>query len=194
MKNGNIIRELTAEDGDITWTVHVANKKAAWYNFDLALDIPQATGAFKGYSPVESTLRNVTISDADRSRLVIDGGSLTISGVNTNADGNDQNFAFDKGTFYSPDGNDKPVYLGELRTDENGSLLFLGGYGLSASYANESAVTFANNDTWHDDTSDGPVDAKIKLKTGEVFEAVGAWVLYCTTRLFSRHTVVCHWL
>ena len=39
-ENGNIIRELTAEDGDITWTVHVANKKAAWYNFDLALDIP----------------------------------------------------------------------------------------------------------------------------------------------------------
>jgi len=176
-ENGNIIRELTAEDGDITWTVHVANKKAAWYNFDLALDIPQATGAFKGYPPVESTLRNVTISDADRSRLVIDGGSVMISGINTNADGNDQNFAFDKGTFYSPDGNDKPVYLGELRTDENGSLLFLGGYGLSASYANESAVTFANNDTWHDDTSDGPVDAKIKLKTGEVFEAVGAWVL-----------------
>lgn len=176
-EQGNIIRELTAEDGDITWTVHVANKKAAWYDFDLALDIPQATGVFPGYPAVESILRNITISDADRPRLAIDGGVVTISGVNTNAGGNDPVFAFDKGTFYSPGGTDTPVYLGELRTDDRGCLLFLGGHGVSASFDNKMATTFANNDTWHDDISDGPVDATIQLKTGEVLMATGAWVL-----------------
>ncbi|WP_295211256.1 LodA/GoxA family CTQ-dependent oxidase [uncultured Chryseobacterium sp.] len=178
-ENGKIIRELTAEDGEITWTVHVANKKAAWYDFDLALDIPQARGVYKkeGYPAVKSTLRNASITDHHRKRLIIDGGKIEISGKSTNADGKDSRFAFDKGTFYSLDCNDKPVYLGEVRTDAEGRLLFLGGRGLSASYANLPATTFANNETWHDDTSDGPVDARIKLKTGEVLEASGSWVL-----------------
>lgn len=174
---GNIIKELTSEDGDINWTVHVANKKAAWYNFDLALDIPQARGVFKGYPAVSSTLRNNTISQPYRHRLVIDGGALSISGQNMNPQGTDKAYSFDKGTFFALSGEDTPVYLGELRTDEKGALLFLGGRGVSASYADMQAVTFANNDTWYDDTSDGPVDASIKLKTGEELIAKGAWVL-----------------
>lgn len=174
---GNIIKELTSEDGDINWTVHVANKKAAWYNFDLALDIPQARGVFKGYPAVSSTLRNNTISQPYRHRLVIDGGALSISGQNMNLQGTDKAYSFDKGTFFALSGEDTPVYLGELRTDEKGALLFLGGRGISASYADMQAVTFANNDTWYDDTSDGPVDASIKLKTGEELIAKGAWVL-----------------
>lgn len=176
-ENGRIIRELTSEDGNIIWAVHVANKKSAWYNFDLALDIPQAEGDFPGYPAVNSTLRNVSFTDADRPRLVIDGGLISISGTNTNASGADTSYAFDKGTFYSPTGNDTPVYLGELRTDEKGRLLFLGGRGLSASYNNSQAITFANNDTWHDDMSDGPVDATIKLANGDVLQARGAWIL-----------------
>jgi hypothetical protein len=30
---------------DITWTAHLANKKAAWYQFQIALDIPEAAEA-----------------------------------------------------------------------------------------------------------------------------------------------------
>src|SRR5579864_2925500 len=41
-KNGNVVAELTAANSDITWTVHLANKKAAWYDFDAALDLPDA--------------------------------------------------------------------------------------------------------------------------------------------------------
>src|SRR5437899_1206881 len=41
---GNVVKELTAADAEITWTVHLANKKAAWYTFDFAFDIPEATG------------------------------------------------------------------------------------------------------------------------------------------------------
>ncbi|MDZ4717716.1 MAG: LodA/GoxA family CTQ-dependent oxidase, partial [Roseiflexaceae bacterium] len=36
---GEIVGELTADDASISWSVHLANKKAAWYNFEVALDI-----------------------------------------------------------------------------------------------------------------------------------------------------------
>ena len=31
---GAVVGEVTASDADIVWTVSVANKKAAWYDFD----------------------------------------------------------------------------------------------------------------------------------------------------------------
>lgn len=177
---GNVIKELTAADGDIQWSVHVANKKSQWYDFDLAFDIPAAQGEIKGYNAVESKLRNSYITGDDRKRLIIDPGKISIGGRNTNAKGQDKKYAFDKGTYYNPysesQQGDTPVYLGELRTDRAGRLIFLGGRGHSASFAKIPATTFANNETWHDDTSDGPVDAVIKLKNGQKFKAVGAWV------------------
>jgi len=39
---GEAVAELTADSAEIKWTVHVANKKAAWYEFQIALDIPEA--------------------------------------------------------------------------------------------------------------------------------------------------------
>jgi len=40
--DGDVVRELTAADADITWTVHLANKKASWYTFEMAFDLPEA--------------------------------------------------------------------------------------------------------------------------------------------------------
>src|SRR5262249_54005355 len=34
----------------------------------------------------------------------------------------------------------------------------------------------ANNDGWHDDVSDGPVDAQVEYQ-GQAYQATGAWVL-----------------
>jgi len=175
--NGNIIRELTSDDGEIKWTTHIANKKAAWYNFDIAFDIPQASGGIKGVAPTFSTVRNPAIPRQDRKRLAIDPGPISISGNLVNKNGENNKYAFDEGTFYNPNGLDTKVYLGELRTDEKGRLIFLGGRGHSASYSDAPATTFANNQTWHDDTSDGPVNAAITLKDGRKMEAVGAWVI-----------------
>jgi len=31
--SGQVVRELTADEADITWTVRLANKKASWYQF-----------------------------------------------------------------------------------------------------------------------------------------------------------------
>ena len=41
---GDIIRELTTEGSgaEIEWHVQLANKKSAWFGFQLALDIPEA--------------------------------------------------------------------------------------------------------------------------------------------------------
>jgi hypothetical protein len=40
--NGEVVRELTPDNANIRWTVHLANKKAQWYQFRAALDIPDA--------------------------------------------------------------------------------------------------------------------------------------------------------
>ena len=34
---GEVVRELTAADATIEWTVHLVNRKAQWYQFQLAL-------------------------------------------------------------------------------------------------------------------------------------------------------------
>jgi len=32
-KRGKLVKEITAKDASVTWTVHLANKKAAWKQF-----------------------------------------------------------------------------------------------------------------------------------------------------------------
>src|ERR1700759_4419564 len=39
---GQVVKELDAGNSKITWRAHVANRKSAWYEFDVAMDIPQA--------------------------------------------------------------------------------------------------------------------------------------------------------
>lgn len=157
---GEAVKELTASNADIRWTVHLANKKAAWYQFQIALDIPEAASA----PPTQ--LRNITIGD--RSRLVIDPGPRHIKGRDVQGG---HAHSFDTGRFM-----DKPVYLGEIRTDKEGHLLVLGGRGNSASYNGSRALTFANNDGWHDDVSDGPVTAEVQLQ-GRKLQVDPAWVV-----------------
>ncbi len=52
----------------------------------------------------------------------------------------------------------------------------LGGRGVSASYDGRPAVTFANNDGWHDDVSDGPVTAEVEFE-GRLLSVQPAWVI-----------------
>ncbi len=141
---GKVVAELVGPDVTVEWTVHLANKKSAWYQFQLALDIPEAASA------PPSLLRNAAVGD--RSQLVIDPGPRHIKGANQHRAAR---HIFDTGKFMGT-----PVYLGEIRTDEAGRLIVLGGRGKSASFDGSKAVTFANNEGWHDDTSDGPVTAR----------------------------------
>src|SRR5687767_10159119 len=89
---GEVVAEVTAADADIRWSVHLANTKAAWYTFDLALDIPQAKGLpaaplQAAPDPTRSPRRNAAITD--RARLRIDPGPRSIGGANANAGGHD---------------------------------------------------------------------------------------------------------
>jgi hypothetical protein len=126
----------------------------------LALDIPEAA------SVPPSLLRNAAV--ADRSQLVIDPGPRHIKGINQHGG---KRHGFDTGKFMG-----KTVYLGELRTDEAGRLIVLGGRGQSASFDGIEAVTFANNEGWHDDVSDGPVTAKV-IYDGQELRVEPAWVV-----------------
>jgi L-Lysine epsilon oxidase N-terminal/L-lysine epsilon oxidase C-terminal domain len=156
---GVAVRELTPGDGvTIEWQIHLANKKSAWFQFQLALDIPEAVDA------PPTLLRNATVSD--RAALTIDPGPRRISGKNQSG----KKYAFDDGKFMGT-----RVYLGELRTDDAGRLIVLGGRGVSASYDKTKAITFANNEGWHDDVSDGPVTATVTLG-GEELPCDPAWM------------------
>jgi L-Lysine epsilon oxidase N-terminal/L-lysine epsilon oxidase C-terminal domain len=174
--DGKVIKELSADDGDITWSVHVANAKAAWYQFVKALDLGESAGALSsdtgGIPAVACPRRNPNIHGVSRSDLVIDPGPRLITGRNLNEDGLQPQYAFNTGTFHGT-----PVYLGELRTDAQGNLIFLGGRGHSSTFLPGPPPGFANNPGWHDDISDGPVDATIQLKDGRTYQAIGAWVI-----------------
>ena len=100
--DGKVIKELSADDGDITWSVHVANAKAAWYQFVKALDLGESAGALfsdtGGIPAVACPRRNPKIHGVRRSDLVIDPGPRLITGRNLNEDGSQPRYAFDTGT------------------------------------------------------------------------------------------------
>ena len=97
---------------------------------------------------------------------MIDPGPRSITGRSTQG----ATYRFDSGKFMGT-----KVPLGELRTDDQGRLVVLGGFGTSASYLKKPATTFANNDGWHDDTSDGSVRATVTIG-GKKLEAEPAAV------------------
>lgn len=158
-EDGKPVKELTMEEADITWHSQLGNQKSSWYQFQIALDIPEANSP---YVPA-SILRNIDVKDRDKLRII--GKPRKVSKPNQT---NGNKF---KGKFFS-----KSVYLGEMRTDEKGRLIMLGGHGVSANVDGNIAVTFANNEGWHDDMSDGPVTAEVKYN-GESLVVDPAWVI-----------------
>ncbi|MEW2458104.1 LodA/GoxA family CTQ-dependent oxidase [Streptomyces albus] len=161
---GEVVRELKPGEAgvsEIQWTVHLANKKAAWYQFHVPLDIPEGKTLDAG----QYARRNADVAGADRKKLVIDPGSRTVRGSVT------ETKKFDTGKIMGT-----AVYLGEISTRSDGRLTVLGGRGNSASYKNKPITGVANNDTWYDDVSDGPVTAKVRIDGSELV-AAPAWVV-----------------
>ncbi|MDT0642198.1 LodA/GoxA family CTQ-dependent oxidase [Zunongwangia sp. F363] len=154
---GKAVKELSPENANITWHAHLANQKSSWYQFQLALDIPEAKNA------PASLLRN--IDEKDRKPLLIDGKHQSISGT-----------GIENGPKFTGHFKNKEVYLGEMRTDQKGRLLMLGGHGKSENISGDMAVTFANNEGWYDDISDGPVTAEVEYE-GVTLKTDPAWVI-----------------
>lgn len=154
---GKAVKELTADNAKIVWHSHLANQKSSWYQFQMALDIPDADTA------PASMLRNINV--ADRNSLIIDGGAQSVSGKNV-----------DSGHQFNGKFQGHPVYLGEMHTDEKGRLVMLGGHGVSKNIDGDIAITFANNEGWYDDISDGPVTAEVEY-LGVKLKVAPAWVI-----------------
>jgi hypothetical protein len=110
--------------------------------------------------------RNKNVSSENS--LILDPGPQAISGAS-------QKMKRLQGRFM--DTVDVPI--GDLLTDAAGRLIVLGGFGKSQSVPPGAPVdSFANNDGWCDDTSDGPVRAKVTLNgSAQTVEADPAWVL-----------------
>jgi L-Lysine epsilon oxidase N-terminal/L-lysine epsilon oxidase C-terminal domain len=102
--------------------------------------------------------------------LLIDPGPRSIAGANGAA------VKLDTGEYQT-----RRVPLGELRTDRNQNLLVLGGFGFTSSPTNQGLPSFYTNPGWHDDTSDGPVTARVRLANGTTIDdIVPAWVAVST--------------
>jgi hypothetical protein len=167
-RNGQLLK---GEVLDIEWTVYLANKKASWYEFK------QLDGEH-GYDE-NHRLRNADVTAPDaRQQLIIDPGPQTVSYVDEKQ--RTAEFAKGKNPGYSqsfpPPLNPASIEtLGELRAiqqDKHVRLLVFGGFGNSGSFkkgfGDPVIKNYANNDGWFDDTSDGPVTARVKFKVLEI--------------------------
>jgi hypothetical protein len=157
-------QEVTLDDrqvAGITWKVNVANTKASFYTFR---EDGGAADTFDGGHP----RRNADVpAEQRRRRLEIRPGEKSIAGRHAApVELND------------PDTLAPIKTLGQLRTDETGRLVFLGGSG-SAGVPESGEMPYAyNNDGWFDDVCDGSVGATIELRdSGGAVEADAAWVI-----------------
>jgi hypothetical protein len=160
--NDDSVQEVTAASAQIEWRVAVANLKAGWYEFNQAMDLgPLSRDALR---------RNRDLIDRNnRWRLDIVPTPRSIAGPNAGP------IRLDDGAFWT-----LPVYLGELRTDADGRLIFLGGHGVSRPFRRGTRpLTFANNPGWHDDVCDGPVRARVTFPGRDPIEAEPGYV--CVT-------------
>ena len=144
---GHVVREVTGNDAVIDWEVRLGNRKAAGERF-----------AAKGK-------RNIGVP---RDKLTIESARQTISGM-------EQGPTRLQGVFEGS-GERTDVALGDLRTDDRGRLIVLGGFGKSDSPSGAPLDSTFNNDGWYDDTSDGPVRARVVVD-GVAFDAEPAWVI-----------------
>ena len=148
---------------DIQWRVHLANKKASWYEF------AQLDGEH-GYAPGHP-LRNAAITDPDaRQQLIIDPGPRS---VDCTTQPQARSFGRDGGDAYAPTFppplQPEPIdTLGDMMTDDTRPAararrprqLRLVSFD---EFGQPRIDDYANNDGWFDDTSDGPVMARLVM-------------------------------
>jgi hypothetical protein len=167
----------------INWTVHLANRKASFCRFlgqAGAEDKPLFFASYNNASNATLKARNFKIKTlAERTKwLELDPGAQSIRGGAATV----AHFAIDRDLKQSKPGGEtklKIKTLGELRSDRDGHLIVIGGMGQSdfdPGIGSETLTTFANNDGWFDDMSDGPVTATLTID-GVNHDVAGAWVL-----------------
>lgn len=181
--------ELTLDDPDVAsleWTVHVANKKAAWYNFAELLGDLYYSGSYdptNSYAAKQVEPRNAGVTGSARQGLIIDPGPRTLTGSRARAEFSRSTVPADYPhasfpSYSGPGGRPSQGYpidtLGEALTDDAGRLVVIGAYGRAG--GDEPISSYAGANTWYDDIADGAITCRLTLKTGEVFD-LRAWVI-----------------
>jgi L-lysine 6-oxidase len=169
--------EITLDNPDvqsIEWTVHLANKKAAWYQYS-ELKGNLLYGPQNSYKSWDVQFRN---PDApDRSKLIIDPGPRSVSGRANSIGFDKNNVPAGYPAQYPPDHVHYGVpvtTLGDLLTDNAGRLIVLGGFGNAG--GDLPLTSYGGSSTWHDDISDGAVYCTVTFNDGSSFYLT-AWVV-----------------
>lgn len=146
---------------DIQWRVYLGNKKSSWYQF---LQLEGEHGYDKSHPR-----RNASITDDNaRQQLIIDPGPRTVNHKDVRTARCDRDNS-EYATTFPPELKPNSINtLGDLLTDDTGRLLVLGGHGNSGTFLFDDfgqprIDDYANNDGWFDDTSDGPVMARLVM-------------------------------
>ena len=135
-------------DAEIEWKVELAKSEGGVVR--LPARARHSRSQLRAAHDLFATLRV-----ADRSRLAITPGA-PIRGANTKGSSDFRHTA----------GSWTWTSLSARRDRRGRRLTVLGGKGISQRMT-AAAVTFANNEGWHDDVSDGPVTAKVVLNGGD---------------------------
>ena len=176
--------EVTPRKGlkSVRWTVHVANKKAAWYQFQ-ELQGNVMLGPNNTYEKQGVTLRNPTVvKEQDRQKLIIDPGPRTLDKpgdwiqLDAASAGGYQHVSFPPSPATAPLTPYPVTTLGAVRMTDRGELLVLGGYGNAGGPPGANISTFAGADGWFDDVGDGPVFAEVETEDGTKLK-LNAWVV-----------------
>lgn len=176
--------EIKAAPGvSLEWTVHLANKKAAWYAFSELQGNLYLNGDYSetnSYQNQNVPHRNASVIDPrERKKLIIDPGPRTLGGPLLIRE-------FSRGTVptnyphasFSPEvvSQGYPIdTLGTAVTDRDGRLVVIGALGRAG--GNEPISSYGGADSWYDDIADGAVTCKLKLGSGEEPVVRDAWVI-----------------
>jgi hypothetical protein len=189
-ENGVAMREISLADDDIesiAWTVQLGNRKAALDTGRAAQGtISQPANPPPTFGPAMTRNAGVT---SQREALCIDSGKQTVSRPGTSLQ------LSGKIEFTDPSAGAKSadVELGMLYVEPgSGRLLVFAGNGesrglLNGEFSKNAQIgTYANNDGWYDDISDGRVTAAITFTDGSSLEledaAQAAWVINAVPR------------
>ena len=161
----------------IVWTVHIANKKPIWHTFsELLGDLEFPNNS---YEDQHVTLNNSGITDeTDRKKLIIDPGPRSIERPGDTVPISRYNIPgeYQYGSFPPlGSGGAQIDSLGELRMDDEGNLVVLGGYGNVTGSA--EITSFRGAGGYWDDISDGFVMATIHLNNGDTIDADPGWLI-----------------
>jgi hypothetical protein len=174
-------REVTALHDDVvdlTWVVHLANRKASFFEFTGPRESTPNGGkpARRNPGPDPGT-------PEDSRTLEIDPLARSIVGRSA------EPVNLSKGSSATPDeefwpgGNPVPPIesLGQLRTDDAGRLIVIPAAGIAAGRPHAILDHYANNNGWFDDVGDGPITATLRLRAADgtivEHEVEGAWLL-----------------